>query len=89
MQVLFNKVLVLPDPVKEKKGIMAIPKDAQKRSQEGTVVDFGPECVKKPDGTDALSKDIKILYSKNAGHMALYQGKEYLIMTDQEVFMIL
>ena len=82
-----DRVVILPAPAEEKtaSGIF-IPDTAKEKPQRGTVVAVGngrkdePMTVKVGD---------EVLYGKYAGTEITYEGKEYLIMRESDIYAII
>lgn len=89
MAVKFNpqgdRVLVEPAAAEEKTaGGIIIPDTAQEKPQKGKVVAVGPG--KKKDEPMTVKVGDKVLYGKYAGTEISIDGKEYLIMRQDDIF---
>ncbi len=89
MAVKFNpqgdRVLVEPAAAEEKTaGGIIIPDTAQEKPQKGKVVAVGPG--KKKDEPMTVKVGDKVLYGKYAGTEINVDGKEYLIMRQDDIF---
>ncbi len=89
MQVkpLADRVLVQPNPAEEKTaGGLIIPDSAKEKPLAGKVVAVGP-------GTSETTMEVKVgdqvLYGKYAGQEIQIDGKDYLIMKQQDIFAII
>lgn len=89
---LGDRVLVQPVEEKEvKKGGIIIPDTAKEKPQEGVVIAVGAGKVN--DAGNKVAMDIKVgdkvLYGKYSGTEIKLDGKEYLIMHQDDVLGIL
>jgi chaperonin GroES len=82
-----NRVIVEPSPAETStaSGII-IPDTAKEKPQKGTVVAVGDDLK---DEQPTLKVGDVVLYGKYAGTELKWEGKEYLIMKENEVFGIL
>ena len=82
-----DRVVVEPAPAEEKtaSGIY-IPDTAKEKPQSGTVVAVGNGKVDEPL---TVKVGDKVLYGKYAGTEITYEGKEYLIMRESDIYAIL
>lgn len=85
---LGDRVLVKPTEEKEvKKGGIIIPDTAKERPQEGEVIAVGPGKI--DDSGKRIPMDVKagdkILYGKYSGTEIKIDGKEYLIMNQEDI----
>ena len=85
---------VLLEPVKEKeekKGGIIIPDTAKEKPQEGIIIAVGPG--KLTDTGDRISMNVqkkdRVLYGKYSGTEVKINGKEYLIMHEDDIFGII
>lgn len=80
-----DRVLVEPAAAETKtaSGII-IPDTAQEKPQKGTVKAVGPG--KKKDEPMTVKEGDKVLYGKYAGTEITIDGKEYLIMRQDDIF---
>lgn len=84
---LSDRVLVLPNPAEEKTaGGLIIPDTAKEKPLAGKVVAVGP-------GTSETKMEVKVgdevLYGKYAGTEIHIDGKDYLIMKQQDILAII
>ena len=84
---LADRVLILPAPAEEKTiGGIIIPDTAKEKPQKGTVVAVG-------NGTKEHTMTVKIgdsvLYGKYAGTELKLEGKDYLIMREDDILAII
>ncbi|PST84750.1 co-chaperone GroES [Pedobacter yulinensis] len=82
-----DRVVVEAAPAEEKtaSGIY-IPDTAKEKPQQGTVVAVGPG--KKDEPTTVKVGD-KVIYGKYGGTEITYEGREYLIMREGDLYAIL
>ena len=80
-----DRVLVEAAAAEEKTtGGIIIPDSAQEKPQKGTVVAVGPG--KKKDEPITVKVGDKVLYGKYSGTEISIDGKEYLIMKQDDIF---
>ena len=80
-----DRVLVEPAAAEEKTaGGIIIPDTAKEKPQKGTVVAIGPG--KKKDEPITLKVGDHVLYGKYSGTEITIEGKEYLIMRQDDIF---
>ena len=88
---LHDKVLIqLLDAEEKTKGGIIIPETAKEKPQEGKVVAVGTGVI-LPDGVVKpldVKKGDKILFSKYGGTEISVEGKEYLIVREDEILAI-
>lgn len=89
---LGDRVLVHPIEQEEvKKGGIIIPDTAKEKPQEGKIVAVGPG--KRDDSGKLIPMDVKkndrVLYSKYGGTEIKIDGKEYLIMREDDILGII
>ena len=88
---LADRVVVKPLEADEKtKGGLFVPDTAKERPQQGEVVAVGPGRTE--DGkkiAPEVKVGDKILYGKYSGTEVTYDGVEYLIMRESDIFAIL
>ena len=84
---LADRVIVEPAAAETKtaSGII-IPDTAQEKPQRGTVVAAGNG---KPDEPMTVKVGDNVLYGKYAGTEFKYEGKDYLIMRESDIFAII
>lgn len=83
---LSDRVLIEPKPAEEKTaGGLYIPESAKEKPLEGTVIAVGPGTAKV---TMEVKEGDKVLYGKYAGTEISVDGKEYLIMRQEDVLAI-
>jgi chaperonin GroES len=84
---LADRVIVEPAAAETKtaSGII-IPDTAQEKPQRGTVVAAGSG---KPDEPMTVKVGDNVLYGKYAGTEFKYEGKDYLIMRESDIFAII
>lgn len=82
-----DRVVVEPAPAEEKtaSGII-IPDTAKEKPQKGTVLAVGEG---KKDEPMTLKIGDVVLYGKYAGTELNYEGKEYLIMRESDVYAVI
>lgn len=80
-----DRVLVEPAPAEQKTaGGLIIPDTAQEKPQKGTVISVGPG--KKKEEPMTVKPGDNILYGKYSGTEITIDGKEYLIMRQDDIF---
>ena len=82
-----DRVVVEAAPAEEKtaSGIY-IPDNAKEKPQSGTVVAVGNG---KPDEPLTVKVGDQVLYGKYSGTEITYEGKEYLIMRESDIYAVL
>ena len=84
---LSDRVLVEPAPAETKTaGGIYIPDTAKEKPQKGTVIAVGPG---KKDEPTTVKKGDTVLYGKYAGQELNHKGKDYLIMREDDILVIL
>ncbi len=82
-----DRVVVQPAPADEKtSGGIIIPDTAKEKPQRGKVVAVGPG---KDDLKLTVKKGDTVLYGKYAGQELQYEGKDLLIMREDDILVIL
>ena len=89
---LADRVVVKPLEAEEKtKGGLYVPDTAKERPQQGEVIAVGPGRVS--DDGKKIPMEVKvgdrILYGKYSGTEVTYDGVEYLIMRESDIFAII
>jgi chaperonin GroES len=89
---LADRVVVKPLEAEEKtKGGLYVPDTAKERPQQGEIVAVGPG--KDSDEGKKIPMEVKIgdkiLYGKYSGTEVTYDGIEYLIMRESDIFAII
>ena len=92
LKPLADRVVVEPAPAEDKSaGGIILPDTAQEKPQQGTVVAVGPGKVSdsgsKVDMT--VKKSDKVLYGKYSGTELKLDGKDYLIMRENDIMAII
>jgi len=87
MKPINDRVVVQPSAAEAKtSGGIIIPDTAKEKPQRGKVIAVGP-------GKDGNSLTVKkgniVLYGKYAGQEISYEGKDYLIMREDDILVIL
>jgi chaperonin GroES len=84
---LSDRVIIEPVPAEKKtaSGII-IPDTAKEKPQEGIVVAIGPG---KKNEKMTVKKGNKVLYGKYSGTELKFNGKDYLIMRESDIFAII
>ncbi|UAB81603.1 co-chaperone GroES [Marixanthomonas sp. SCSIO 43207] len=87
IQPLSDRVLVEPQEAETKtaSGII-IPDSAKEKPQKGTVVAVGKG---KKDHDMTVKKGDTVLYGKYSGTDLKYEGKDYLIMREDDILAII
>ncbi len=82
-----DRVVVKPAAADEKtSGGLILPDTAKEKPQRGEVIAVGPG----KDGNEmTVKKGDKVLYGKYAGQELTYEGKDYLIMREDDILVIL
>lgn len=88
---LGDRVIVKAIPVEEKtKSGIIMPDTAKEKPHEGEVVAVGPGRMEKGE---RIPVDVKlgdrVLYSKYAGTEVKYDGEEYLLLKESDIFAVL
>ncbi len=88
---LGDRVLIeIMDEEDEKVGSIYVPDTAKERPQQGKIVAVGEG---KRDGKDIIPMTVKVgdtvLYGKYAGTEVKHDGKEYLILSESDIYAIL
>ncbi len=86
---LADRVVVRPLEAEEKtKGGLFVPDTAKERPQQGEIVAVGPGRVSDDGKKIPMEVKIgdKILYGKYSGTEVTYDGVEYLIMRESDIF---
>jgi len=87
MKPINDRVVVQPAKAEEKtaEGII-IPDTAKEKPQKGKIVAVGP-------GKDGIKMTVKkgdqVLYGKYSGQELHYEGKDYLIMREDDILIVL
>jgi chaperonin GroES len=84
---LKDRVLVEPAPAEEKTaGGIIIPDTAKEKPQKGVIVAVGKG---KKDEPMTLKPGDKVLYGKYSGTEISIEGKDYLIMKEDDIYAII
>ena len=87
MKPINDRVVVKPAKAEEKtKGGIIIPDTAKEKPQKGKIVAVGPG---KDGNAMTVKKGDSVLYGKYAGQELEYEGKDYLIMREDDILIIL
>ena len=87
LKPISDRVVVVPAPAEEKTaGGIIIPDTAKEKPQRGKIVAVGPG---KDDVKMTVKKGDTVLYGKYAGQELSYEGKDYLIMREDDILVIL
>jgi len=87
MKPINDRVVVQPAPAEAKTaGGIIIPDTAKEKPQEGKVIAVGPG---KDGNKLTVKKGDTVLYGKYAGQELNYKGKDYLIMKEDDILIIL
>ena len=82
-----DRVVVKPAPADAKTaGGIIIPDTAKEKPQRGKIVAVGPG---KDGNKLSVKKGDTVLYGKYAGQELEYEGKEYLIMREDDILVVL
>ena len=87
MKPINDRVVVQPAKAEEKTaGGIIIPDTAKEKPQKGKVIAVGP-------GKDDVKMTVKVgdqvLYGKYSGQELHYEGKDYLIMREDDILIVL
>lgn len=87
LKPLGDRVLIEPQEAEDKtaSGII-IPDSAKEKPQKGTVVAVGPG--KKDEKVELKVGDV-VLYGKYSGTELNYDGKDYLIMKQEDILVVI
>ncbi len=84
---LKDRVLVEPAPAEEKTaGGIIIPDTAKEKPQKGKVIAIGKG---KKDEPMTLKVGDNVLYGKYSGTEVIIEGKTYLIMREDDIYMVI
>jgi len=87
MKPINDRVVVKPAPAEEKtKGGIIIPDTAKEKPQRGKIIAVGPG---KDGNKMTVKKGDTVLYGKYAGQELNFEGKDYLIMREDDILVIL
>jgi len=87
MKPINDRVVVQPADAEEKtSGGIIIPDTAKEKPQRGTVIAVGPG---KKDHAMTVKKGDAVLYGKYAGQEISYEGKDYLIMREDDILVVI
>lgn len=92
VQPLGDRVLVKPAPAEEKtKSGIIIPDTAKEKPMQGEVVAVGNGKMSEDGKVTPLQLKVgdKVLYGKYAGTELNFDGGEYLIMRESDIFAII
>jgi len=89
---LGDKVLVKPDDVSESKtsGGIIIPDTAKEKPQKGKIIAVGPGRTDENGKIIKVNVKVgdKVLYSKYGGNEIEYEGEQYLIMSESDIYAV-
>jgi chaperonin GroES len=87
MKPINDRVVLEPASAEEKTtGGIIIPDTAKEKPQKGTIVAVGPG---KDGNKMTVKKGDVVLYGKYAGQEINHKGKDYLIMREDDILVIL
>ena len=87
MKPINDRVVVKPADAEEKTaGGIILPDTAKEKPQKGIVVAVGPG---KEGNKMTVKKGDTVLYGKYAGQEISYEGKDYLIMREDDILVII
>ncbi len=87
MKPINDRVVVEPASAEETtKGGIIIPDTAKEKPQRGTIIAVGPG---KDGNKLTVKKGDTVLYGKYAGQELNYEGKDYLIMREDDILVVL
>ena len=92
LKPLQDRVVVKPADAEEvSKGGIILPDTAQEKPQQGEVMAVGPG--KAADSGEIIKPQVKkgdkVLYGKYSGTEITYEGEDYLIVRENDIFAIL
>ncbi|HWP81750.1 MAG TPA: co-chaperone GroES [Bacteroidota bacterium] len=92
LKPLADRVIVKPAPAEEKtKGGIIVPDTAKEKPVWGEVIAAGPGRVTE-EGKHIpmeVKKGDRVLYGKYSGTEVTFEGEEYLIMRESDIFAIM
>jgi len=89
---LADRVLVMPAPAEEKtKSGIIIPDTAKEKPMQGEIIAVGQGKLTEDGKLTPLQVKVgdKVLYGKYAGTELTFEGNEYLIMRESDIFAII
>ena len=87
MKPIADRVIIKPAPAEEKtKGGIIIPDTAKEKPQRGEVIAVGPG---KDGNLMTVHEGDIVLYGKYSGQEISHEGKDYLIMREDDILVIL
>ncbi|MEE9438460.1 MAG: co-chaperone GroES [Saprospiraceae bacterium] len=87
MKPINDRVVIQPAEAETKtSGGIIIPDTAKEKPQKGKVIAVGPG---KEDIKMTVKKGDTVLYGKYAGQEINYKGKDYLIMREDDILVII
>jgi len=87
MKPVNDRVVVQPARAEEKtKGGIIIPDTAKEKPQRGKIISVG---TGKDGNKMTVKKGDTVLYGKYSGQELHYEGKDYLIMREDDILVIL
>ncbi len=87
MKPVNDRVVIAPAKAEEKtKGGIIIPDTAKEKPQRGKVIAVGPG---KDGNKPTVKKGDVVLYGKYAGQELQHEGKDYLIMKEDDILVII
>jgi chaperonin GroES len=87
MKPINDRVVVEPAAAEEKtSGGIIIPDTAKEKPQKGKIIAVGPG---KDGNKMTVKKGDAVLYGKYAGQEISYKGKDYLIMREDDILVII
>jgi chaperonin GroES len=88
MEAILDRVIIKPEPKKERSGLIFIPEDSKPRPQRGTVTSIGPGKVRREDGVfipTELKPGDTVLYSKHDGIDFNDNGEDLVCILEQDI----
>ena len=92
LKPLGNKVIIeVTESIEKTKGGILLPDTAREKPQEGKVIAVGTGKVLPSGKVVPLDVKVgdKILFGKYSGSEIKYEGKEYLIMNDDDLLAVI
>lgn len=91
VQPLADRVVLRPvEETESKKGGIIIPDTAKEKPVQGEIIEVGPGKI-TDDGKQIamqVKKGDKVLYGKYSGTEVSFDGEEYLIMRESDIFAV-
>ncbi len=86
MRTVEDKVMIEQDEAESKIGSFAISETSREKPRQGTIVVVGPGENNKAMETKVGDK---VIYGEFSGHVVSIEGKEYVILREKELLVII